>query len=469
MSIKTVLGILLVFALVWIVLTLVLTSGNVWGATYFKFTYPSADGVSGRFVITDEANGDSIAGGVLTETERAALTYWKGSANLDPGGYTVEGFIFETSDTSIGSYRVDVYLTDNDSMIIDMSSLSERPAIGDTIQREASLATELAKALDSLADILDSLETQSTWIAQQAEVINIDGWNPATDQVTADVTAISGDGPATDNLEAMLDGTRAKLWLTQLNIVASGNDTAILAKGAGEGMGMLAFGGATGHGVQFRGGITSGDAISTWTNNGHGMSLYGSKEKHGLFSQAGDSGCGIYAMSGDDTCASANSYGMYIRGRVYDALQITAGEYTNAHGIEVRGGTDEFGDAVRIVASATNADGIDISAADGRGVYIDATGGNAVELRGDTGIFVLGDDNDIVGNFVDLDMIAAYMGACDSCYQRLYPEGGTANKDSVIIIDPSLGADSLVAKIVFIHGVTPSVYDTSYFYIAPWW
>jgi len=65
--------------------------------------------------------------------------------------------------------------------------------------------------------------------------------------------------------------------------------------------------------------------------------------------------------------------------------------------------------------------------------------------------------------------LIAFLGACDECYQRLYPEGGQANKDSVVIIDPSLGADSLIAKIVFKHGTTPTVYDSSYFYLAPWW
>lgn len=170
-------------------------------ATYFKFTYPSVDGVSGRFVITNEASGDSIAGGVLTETERAALTYWKGSSTLDPGSYTVEGFIFEESDTSIGSYRVDVY----------------PQAINDT-----------------LLILQDTLEAQDDWIAQQAV----------------------------------------------------------------------------------------------------------------------------------------------------------------------------------------------------------------------------------------LDLVALYTGACDSCYQILYPRSGAANKDSVVVFDKE---DSKIAKVVFKHGTVPAVYDTSYFYIAPWW
>jgi len=257
----------LIFVAVWFISAI-----EVLPATYFKFTYPSPDGISGRFVVTNETSGDSIAGGVLTETERAALTYWKGSANLDPGGYTVEGFIFETSDTSIGSYRIDIYLTDNDSMIIDMSSLSERPAIGDTIQRETSLATELAKALDSLADILDSLEAQSTWIqdslyalldtlqlwdtridsieaaladasigdkvwtdpgtrtitggalttpadykadvsalALQAEVENIDGWNPATTAIIPKDVNESGDTLARLKDSLAFQGTASSL------------------------------------------------------------------------------------------------------------------------------------------------------------------------------------------------------------------------------------------------------------------
>ena len=152
-------------------------AGQSFGATYVKFTYPSGDGTSGRFIIANEASGDSVAGGSLSETDRGAMTYWTGSATVSPGSYIVQGFIFEGTDTSAGSYRLDVYP----------------------------------------------------------------------------------------------------------------------------------------------------------------------------------------------------------------------------------------------------------------------------------------------------EAIAVFMGACDSCYQRLYPEGGTSNKDSIIIIDPSLGNDSLVAKVVFKHGTTPSVYDTSYFYIAPWW
>lgn len=74
-----------------------------------------------------------------------------------------------------------------------------------------------------------------------------------------------------------------------------------------------------------------------------------------------------------------------------------------------------------------------------------------------------------IAHQTELDGLIMFFGACDGCYQILYPRSGTANKDSVIIIDPSLGNDSLVGKVVFYHGTTPSVYDSSYFYIdEPW-
>ena len=65
--------------------------------------------------------------------------------------------------------------------------------------------------------------------------------------------------------------------------------------------------------------------------------------------------------------------------------------------------------------------------------------------------------------------IGLYWGACDGCYQRMYPEDGSPNKDSVIMIDPSMGADSLVAKFEYRHNNTPSVVDSGYFYKRPWW
>lgn len=72
----------------------------------------------------------------------------------------------------------------------------------------------------------------------------------------------------------------------------------------------------------------------------------------------------------------------------------------------------------------------------------------------------------IVAQQAVLNLVALYTGACDSCYQILYPRSGATNKDSVVVFDKD---DTKIAKVVFMHGTVPSVYDTSYYYIAPWW
>lgn len=67
------------------------------------------------------------------------------------------------------------------------------------------------------------------------------------------------------------------------------------------------------------------------------------------------------------------------------------------------------------------------------------------------------------------DASGTFWCACDSCYQRLFPESGTAWKDSSICINPTMGADSLRSKIIYYHGTNPSVYDTMRVLLRPWW
>ena len=75
-----------------------------------------------------------------------------------------------------------------------------------------------------------------------------------------DVVQVSGDAAAADSLEAVLDGTRAKLYLSQLNIVAGGNDSAITATASGSGDGMRVYGGTSGSGLTaMRGGSGAAD------------------------------------------------------------------------------------------------------------------------------------------------------------------------------------------------------------------
>lgn len=120
---------------------------------------------------------------------------------------------------------------------------------------------------------------------------------------TTNVGAISSDGGAADSLKAILDGTRATLFLNQLTIVVpDGDKPAIVATGNGTGEGIAATGGATnasgikalgqgngsglvgsggsgtGHGIEgVSGAGATGDGIhgEALSTNGNGMGLVG--------------------------------------------------------------------------------------------------------------------------------------------------------------------------------------------------
>lgn len=139
---------------------------------------------------------------------------------------------------------------------------------------------------------------------------------------------ISGDGTAADNLEAMLDGTRAKLYLSQLSIVASGNDTALVATGAGTGNGIAATGGTTGIGLVAQGGDGGGG------DGGPGMYVHGGENANGLHLAGGalpDVGMG-YGTTGLRADGLGTSAGM-----------IAFGGDEGGAGFEVTGGTGGVG------------------------------------------------------------------------------------------------------------------------------
>lgn len=93
------------------------------------------------------------------------------------------------------------------------------------------------------------------------------------------IVAISGDSAVADSLEEIYNGGGATMNLNQMNIISSGNNTALYIKGSGGGMGIYAEGGASSKGVQFKGGSSSGGAgfeINGGGNNGTAMLLTGS-------------------------------------------------------------------------------------------------------------------------------------------------------------------------------------------------
>lgn len=65
---------------------------------------------------------------------------------------------------------------------------------------------------------------------------------------------------------------------------------------------------------------------------------------------------------------------------------------------------------------------------------------------------------------VEVSDLVGFFGACDGCYQRMFPFDGSSNKDSMWVIDQSLGVDSVIGRLIWGHSNVPSIYDTAKFY-----
>jgi len=295
---KTARNIAITVALACVIIMVVMLS-NVWGAD-FKPPARWGEGIdSAKWFITlaDGTHYDSTAGVARTNIASYDTTF-TGLSN--DTGYILNLSMWDGSDSAsswVFYWPVLRWDTRIDSIVAALADAN----IGDKVWTDPGTRTITGGALTTPADYKADVSA----LALQTEVVNIDGWNPATDQVTADMTSISGDADAADSLEEACDG--------------------------------------------------------------------------------------------------------------YDDAGLSLFE--------------------RIVALLDSLDN---------------------------------HDNWVAQQAV-LNGLSKYFGACDGCYQILYPRSGTVNKDSVIIIDPSLGNDSLVGKIIFYHGTTPSVYDSSYYYIdEPW-
>lgn len=187
----------------------------------------------------------------------------------------------------------------------------------------------------------------------EADTQNIQSRLPAAlvgGRIDANAGAISADATAADNLEAMLDGTGGvKLSLSQLNVVASGNDSAIVATGAGTGHGFAPTGGATGHGVYSRGGATSGDGWrSSAQLSGSGLYLEAAgTTKNGVHITGGASAAAIYLNGANGFNIEGTSHAIKVLGGALfgagDALNLTV----NGSGAAINAGAkNEIADAV---------------------------------------------------------------------------------------------------------------------------
>ena len=229
------------------------------------------------------------------------------------------------------------------------------------------------------------------------------------------------------------------LNLRGLHIVGTTpGDTALVAIGSGSGHGAYFGSNGTGHGGYFRGGLTSGNGIIAWTNNGYGMALFGSRDKSGLYCEATDSGAGAFFMGGDEASANSNASGLRIRGRVDDGVYVSAGMGENKHGIQIDGGTGTGGDAIRILGKGAGGGGISISAEDGELIDVFTRG----EIAGS-----------IWGSSLDSAWAAGSFGDSAKSWSASSPLGGGLHPVTITTFDSS-GMQS-------VPGVRISVSNTS--------
>lgn len=230
---------------------------------------------------------------------------------------------------------------------VTTDSLNIFASINDSLESQDGWVAQssiLANVRDTVNGIMDSLQLQDNWVAQSSGV---------------NVTQISGDATAADNWEAILDGTRAKLWLTQLNIVATSNDDAITAIGSGTGHGFEVAGGADGDGFNANGGGTSGygmrvqaaagnsvGAFISGFGSGAGVQIVGGATGDGLQVNGGStSGAGLRALAN-----GGNSHGIHATG-LGSGSGIQVGAGATGIGFAINGGSTS-GNAIDAVATA---------------------------------------------------------------------------------------------------------------------
>lgn len=239
--------------------------------------------------------------------------------------------------------------------------------------------------------ILDSLRSQDNWVAlysmqtsMNADIQNLNGWNPATTEVLANVTQVSGSAGAADSLEAMLTGTGRTLSLSKLSVAGgadtgvsiaggaaypgmvvqggvSGNAGAVFQGTGSNGPGIYASGAGTGDGLYAQGGATGAGIQATGQGTNHGISAVGGGTNgSGIYGEAGGTGSGLYVFGG-----SGNGNGLKAEGfGTGDGMQALGGASgdgfmaNSSTGPGFVGGIDTVYDTVasRAVASVNQAD-----------------------------------------------------------------------------------------------------------------
>jgi len=228
---------------------------------------------------------------------------------------------------------------------------------------------------DTTNTLQDDLKLiQDTTHVLHGETENLDAWDPASDEVLADMVKVSGQGAPADNLEKIYDeniATRGRMDLTQIHVEPAGGDSnAVELHPSGGGTGIEIDGDGTGiymsvgeQGINIS---SFADGIYISSSNKRGMDIRGNEE-------------GIFLQGNYDP-----AFHMESNAQDMGVLHIAHQGYEGGglYGIYVSGGDGDSSDAIKIIKGAG---GKDINlAGDGK-----ITGGMTGNITGDSTIQII--------------------------------------------------------------------------------
>jgi len=255
------------------------STGSVTAEDSLSVIFPNLDslgqnigGLDTTFVLVSNSSGDSVFSEIITGVSGRVRTFIIGSdtgycwsalvADIDgsgePGVYNIS--LTALSDASGG------WLKTSTANWFQLTGW-ELDDMGDSC---ALAAVSAEKAVDSLTSVLDSLYAvldtlQAGFGSQAVHDVNI--------------AQISGDPDVANSLEAMLDGTGGGgLTLSKIKVISM--DTGVVIRGLSGAPGIFVQGGSSGNGVEFAGGISSGDGFKIFADNGDGIDISGTGDGH---------------------------------------------------------------------------------------------------------------------------------------------------------------------------------------------
>lgn len=307
------------------------------------------------------------------------------------------------------------------------------PTRGDTGTGATGVWASASRTLSSLDEDVTTIDLNGTTIGTVTNVTNT---------VSADMVSISGDAATADSLERMLDGNRATLYLTQLDVdPTSGNKAGLKIRGRGTEEGIEVRGGNSGsNGVSIFAGMTA----SSPQYYGSGAALYLDSGLVGLDAR-GEMYGGYYYQTTPSYAVWTPISGLYVGSASRHAIRLST---TSGDLINIGGGIKDIVDSVL--------EGINDTARIGRVVWDSQIVAPANRDVNATATLSDADKKDIADSvwqraFADADVVAGSI--WDSLTHAGYVQGAASGLSAVEIKDTlikygfltySTGSDSIL-------------------------